>query len=177
MRHRFAIATLAAVTVACSDSPLESTAPRVLSAIGAHNATAWWDASVPGSMSPRPGSNLPIYFVCPVEGDETARAAAILSDANLRLFADGTAEIRLQVGTWARVSGMQTATNETITRWGQWSDVSANEIAVSGFGIPGLGGSIQHTELGHAELSITLPCPSASSVPAVQPTLSLSLGQ
>lgn len=179
MRHRLVFVVLAVATtlsVACTEAPLEPIAPRVFSGIGAHNAAQWMDPSVPGSGLPRAGTSLPIYFVCPVDGDTTARAAAILTDAELRLYPNGSAEIRLDIGSWARVNGVETASGETITRWGRWADANAQEITLSGFGLPGLGNSLQHTELGHAALSLTLACPGAAAVPNVQPTVSFSLG-
>ncbi len=179
MHHRLTLVALAAVTagsLACSEAPLAPGAPRVFSGIGAYNADQWMDPSVPGSGLPREGTSLPIYFVCAVDGDTTARAAAILTDAELRLYPNGTAEVRLEIGSWARVNGVETASGETITRWGRWADANAHEITLSDFGVPGLGNTLQHTELGHAELPLTLACPGAASVPSVQPTLSFSLG-
>jgi len=175
MRRRAASA-LAALTVGCSDSPIEPNTTRVFSGAGAYDVEQWMDPSVPGSGEARSGSSLPIYFVCPVDGDSSARAAAVLTGAELRLFANGSAQIQLQVGSYARVNGGVSATSETITRWGNWNDANANAIELSGFGIPGLGTTLQHTELGHAELPLTLACPRAASVPSVQPTLSFSLG-
>jgi hypothetical protein len=177
MRHRLAVVALAAFAVGCTDSPIEPSAARVFSGIGAYDVEQWMDPSVPGSGEARSGTSLPIYFVCPVDGDSSARAAAILTNAELRLFANGTAEIQLAVGTWASANGGVTASSEIITRWGNWSEEDPNAIELSGFGIPGLGARLAHTELGHAELPITLACPSAASVTNVQPTLSWSLNQ
>lgn len=176
MRCRLAVFALAALSVGCSATPNEPNTTRVFSGIGAYDVEQWMDPSVPGSAEARSGSSLPIYFVCQVDGDSSARAAAILTNAELRLYANGSAEIQLQVGTWARAGGSVSATSETISRWGSWNDANANAIELTGFGIPGLGATLQHTELGHAELPLTLACPSAASVPSVRPTLSFSLG-
>jgi hypothetical protein len=160
--------------VGCDNSPTAAETPITFSAIGAYNAEQWLDASVPGSETPQPGTQLPLYLVCAVEGDEAARAAAVLTDAQLKLYENGSAELTMSVGTWSRRNGVTVASSETISRWGNWTEELSGHVALSQFNLPGLGQELRYTELGSAELPVTLTCPNGSSVASINPTLTFT---
>jgi hypothetical protein len=174
MRIRIAASTVLLLTiVACENTPTATEIPLTFRAIGANNAAQWADASVPGSQAPRPGTQLPIYLVCAVDDDDAARAAAVVTDAQIKLYANGSAELSMHVGTWFGRDGVAVASSETITRWGNWTEETTGHAALSGFNLPGLGAELQYTELGSAELPVTLACPIGSTVTSVTPTLTL----
>lgn len=174
MRITLVASTVLLLTsVACDSAPTAVEIPLTFRAIGANNAAQWVDASVPGSQAPRPGTQLPIYLVCAVDDDDAARAAAVVTDAQIKLYDNGSAELSMNVGTWFGREGVAVASSETITRWGNWTEEEPGHAMLSGFNLPGLGEELQYTDLGSAELPVTLACPIGSSVTSVNPTLTL----
>lgn len=175
MHTRLASSALLLLTIAaCESTPSSVEIPTTFNAIGAYNATQWTDASVPGSENPRPGTQLPIYLVCAVDGDEDARAAAVLMDAQLKMYENGSAELTMSVGTWLRRDGVAVASSETVSRWGNWTESESGHVELLRFNLPGLGQELRYTELGSAELPVTLACPNGSSDASVSPTLTLT---
>lgn len=178
MYTRIAFSLLFVLTLAgCELAPIAAESAVTYSATGAYNAARWSDETVPGSQAPRPGTQLPLYLVCEVEGDDEARAAAVVTDAALRLYENGSAEFSLNVGTWMRRDGVETSSGETISRWGNWTEGESGLVTLSGFNLPGLGQTLQYTALGNAELAVTLACPGGSSVESVNPTLTFTRTQ
>lgn len=173
--HPRALAALLAVSVlGCDTAPTSAELPRSFVATGAYNVRYWSDASVPGSLATRPGTRLPMYFVCEVPDDATARAAAVLTDAQLALYDNGSALLTLGVGTWLQREGTVASSGETISRYGNWSEGADGRVTLSGFNVPGLGQELRYTDLGHAELALTLACPGGTADAMLTPTLTFA---
>lgn len=174
MFARHAAALLALAVVGCETlSPVTET-PRRFVATGAYDVRYWADPSVPGSLATSEGTRMPMYFVCDIADDASARAAAVLTDATLTLFGDGTALLNLGVGTWLQRGGLVASSGETLSRYGTWTESEAGRVTISGFNLPGFGGTLTYTDLGHAEMSMTLSCPGGSAMPTLTPTVTLT---
>jgi hypothetical protein len=171
---RLVVTLCTAAVFGCAAPPTAVETPRRFVAIGATNATFWADSSVPGSVQSRAGAQLPLYFVCEVPDDASARAAAVLSEAAIALYENGTAQLHLTVGTWMRREGTVSSSGETISRQGNWSENAAGLVTLNGFNLPGLGEALRFTALGNAELTLSMACPGGTSVAHLTPTLSLS---
>ncbi len=177
MNARLATILCTLAVVGCDTASTAVETPRSFVAIGATNATYWADTSVPGSLETREGTRLPMYFVCEVPGEASARAAAVLTEAAIALYDNGSAQLNVTVGTWMRREGTVASTGGTISRQGNWSEDEAGHVTLSGFNLPGLGNELQYTELGNAQLSLAMSCPSGTATASVTPTLTLSRTQ
>ncbi len=172
MHRRLVPLALAAAVVACDDPTQAAPAPQRFVATGTLNVRQWADTSVPGSLEQRPATRLPAYLVCEVADDPGARAAAVVDDARIVLYENGTVEFTLQVGSWLRRNGVVVASGATITRQGTWSESDAGRVTLSGLNLPGLGTDFEYTDIG-ARLDVALACPGGSSVDSLRPTLTL----